>query len=222
MTFKDELKQEYHKYQENQQKIATGIHTLSEKFKDYILKQNQDYFDLQLKTFQTSLKTCLNKKKFYDDLKKEMLATIKRGELTYFISSDSWNTDLYMRLLNYNPSFKRECSITKAMVSTFLKNQNYKDYFKDTDCPTLKELTDKVTAANEKVLAEHYDVKGAMVIHTKLSHRYLNDLRQQLCIILEQFLTKEDLNYDLETEDNSDISIAPVKWTNNYLINLIE
>ena len=43
MSFKDELKQEYHKYQEKQQKIAAGIHTLSEKFKD--------------KTYQTSLKT---------------------------------------------------------------------------------------------------------------------------------------------------------------------
>ena len=222
MSFKDELKNEYNKYLDKQAKITKGIATLSEKFKEHILKQNQSYFDLQLKTFQTALKTCLNKKKFHDELRKNMLANIKKGELTYFISSDDWNSDLYMKLLNYNPSFKRECSITKAIVSTFLKNQNYKDYFKDTDCPTLKELTDKVTSANEKILTELYDVKGATVINTKLANTYLNDLRRQLCMVLEEFLTKEDLNYDLETEDNSDISIAPVKWTNNYMIYLIE
>lgn len=222
MSFKDELKNEYNKYQIKQQKITDGINTLSKKFKDYILKQNKDYFDLQLTTFQTSLKTCLNKKFFIDTIKKNMLQTIQNGELTYFISSDEWNTDLYMKLLNYNPSFKHECSITKAIVSNFLKNQNYKDYFKDTDCPTLKNLTDKVTIANEKILTELYDIKGNTVINAKLANTYLNDLRDHLCEILEQFLTKEDLSYDLETEDNSDITIAPVKWTNNYMIYLID
>lgn len=222
MSFKDELRKEYNDYQERQKLIAKGIDELSTKFANYIIQETKKYFDLQHKTFNTALKTSLNKDEFIKSIKAQMLEKIKKGETTYFISSDNWYSDLFEKLLGYTPSYTKTGLITKALISEYLKNIKYKTYFKNTDCPTLKELTDKLAVMNRNTLQNNYKIQDSTIINNKLRIQYLSEFRTQLTLILEDFLNKEGFEFDIETEDNSDISSMEINWTNNYMIYMIE
>lgn len=221
MSFKDELKKEYKDYQERQKRIAKIIDDLSAKFANYIINDTKKYFELQHTTFETALKTSLKKDVFIKDIKTRMLEKIRKGDTTFFISSDSWDTDLFEKLLGYSPSYSKTGLITKALISEYLKNIKYREYFKDTDCPTLKDLTDKLALMNRSLLQNHYKIQNSTIINNKLRIQYLSELRTQLTFVLEDFLTKEGLEFNLETEDNSDIPSMEISWTNNYLIEMI-
>lgn len=222
MSFKDELRKEYDDYQERQKLIAKGIDELSTKFANYIIQETKKYFELQHKTFDTALKTSLNKAEFIKSIKAQMLEKIKKGETTCFISSDKWDSDLFEKLLGYTPSYTKTGLITKALISEYLKNIKYKNYFKNTDCPTLKDLTDKLAVMNRNTLQNNYKIQNSMIINNKLRIQYLSELRTQLTLVLEDFLNKENFEFEIETEDNSDISSMEINWTNNYMIYMIE
>lgn len=222
MSFKDELRKEYQDYQERQKLIAKGIDELSTKFANYIIQETKKYFDLQHKTFDTALKTSLNKTEFIKSIKAKMLEKIKKGETTCFISSDNWDSDLFEKLLGYTPSYTKTGLITKAIISEYLKNIKYKTYFKNTDCPTLKELTDKLAVMNRNTLQNNYKIQDSTIINNKLRIQYLSEFRTQLTFVLEDFLNKENFEFEIETEDNSDISSMEINWTNNYMIYMIE
>lgn len=222
MSFKDELRKEYDDYQERQKLIAKGIDELSTKFANYIIQETKKYFELQHKTFDTALKTSLNKTEFIKSIKTRMLEKIRKGDTTFFVSSDSWDTDLFEKLLGYSPSYTKTGLITKALISEYLKNIKYKNYFKNTDCPTLKDLTDKLAVMNRNTLQNNYKIQNSTIINNKLRIQYLSELRTQLTLVLEDFLNKENFEFEIETEDNSDISSMEINWTNNYMVYMIE
>ena len=61
-----------------------------------------------------------------------------------------------------------------------------------------------------------------MLVSTELKSQYLSLFREELCEILEEFLADNELNYILDTEDNSDNANDYDNWMNVYIIDLID
>ena len=218
MNFKEQLKHEYKQAIEQQEKIDKIINELANDFYKHIIDAGNTKFDIQFVTFKSALKTNINKNSFLKPIMDEMIKTVKNGEINYQINSDRWSEDDYINILNYKPSYTVKFTVTKSNITDFLKNKKYKTKFGNLPVPPIKTIIDKIYNTDIQLNSD-YQIKKDMLVSTKLKSQYLSLFREELCEILEEFLADNELNYILDTEDNSDNSDD---WVNIYIIDLVD
>lgn len=218
MNFKEQLKYEYKQAIKQQEKIDKIINELANDFYKHIIDVGNTKFDGQLITFKSALKTNINKNSLLKPIMDEMIKTVKSGEINYQINSDRWSEDDYINILNYKPSYSVKFTVTKSNITDFLKNKKYKNKFDNLPIPQIKIIIDKIYNTDIQ-LNSNYQIKKDMLVSLKLKSQYLSLFREELCKILEEFLADNELNYILDTEDNSDNSDD---WVNIYIIDLVD
>lgn len=219
LSFKEQLKKEYLNNLKQKEQVTKLINQLTIDYYNELSKSFNIILNNQIKTFETNLKTSLNKNLFLEMIKSQLLSAARNGEISDIISTDNWGENLYKRLLGYTPSYTIKFNITKASISEFLKKSDYKKKFENLPSPTLRELIDTIYD-NKQIMLEKSKFSEGQFVSEELKEKYLLKFKEKLCDILENFLSENDLTYDLETIDENDSDQND--WTNIYSINIIE
>lgn len=215
-TFKDLLRQEYDKTIEHDKKVALITKELVSSYKQALTNRIKQFFDSQMKTFESALQTSLNTKLFLEKIQNDMLESVRSRKYEFIFRSDSITNKDIKTLLGYMPENTMTLQITQSDIADYLKKIRYETKFTGLTVPPLNDLVTIIK--NETAFADNQDYKmiGNKIRSLKFTDFILDNIRSEICYALEEFLDENGLDYDLDTDRE------PKNWTSTYNIYLID